>query len=237
MDTANRSGRDLKRKVLALLQSDDFDQRLNELCQLPARQVINPLFSFLLSTDQQTKWRAITAMGAVVANLADDDMESARVVMRRLMWSLNDESGGIGWGAPEAMGEIIASHDGLAKEYAHVLISYVWEEGNFLEYEPLQRGAVWGVGRVAQARPHMVQDAVPHLLLFLESPDATVRGLAAWTLGLLQAEAARPQLEVLLGDEAEVPLYMDGRLMLWCVGDLAKEALAGIRRKGSSFHQ
>lgn len=25
-------------------------------------------------------------------------MDSARIVMRRLMWSLNDESGGIGWG-------------------------------------------------------------------------------------------------------------------------------------------
>jgi len=103
-------------------------------------------------------------MGAVVANLAEQDMESARVIMRRLMWSLNDESGGIGWGAPEAMGEIIASHDGLAKEYVSVLISYVWKEGNFLEYEPLQRGAVWGVGRVAQVRPELAQDAGPHLL-------------------------------------------------------------------------
>ena len=146
------------------------------------------------------------------------------------MWSLNDESGGIGWGAPEAMGEIIASHEGLAKEYTNVLISYVREDGNFLEYEPLQRGAVWGIGRVAQARPHLVQDAIPHLLPYLESGDATVRGVAAWTVGLLGAKAARPQLEVLLGDEAEVPLYMDDRLMVRCVGDLAKEALAGIRR-------
>ena len=82
MDEAKRSGRDLKRKVLVLLQSDNFDPRLSELCQLPARQVINPLFSFLLSTDEETKWRAITAMGAVVANLAEKDMESERVVMR-----------------------------------------------------------------------------------------------------------------------------------------------------------
>jgi len=230
IDEARRSGRDLKRKVLALLQSDNFGQSLDELSQLPARQVINPLFSFLLSSNEQTRWRAVTAMGAVVAKLADEEMESARVIMRRLMWSLNDESGGIGWGAPEAMGEIIASHEGLAREYTNVLISYVRKNGNFLEYEPLQRGAVWGIGRVAQARPHMVQDARPHLLLFLESPDATVRGVAAWTLGLLGADAAQPQLEVLLEDEAEVPLYMDNRLMVRCVSDLTKEALAAITR-------
>jgi hypothetical protein len=227
MDEAKQSGRHLKDNVLALLGSDNFDQSLHELCQLPARQVINPLFSFLLSSDEQTRWRAVTAMGAVVANLAEKDMESARVVVRRLMWSLNDESGGIGWGAPEAMGEIIASHEGLAKEYASVLISYVREDGNFLEYEPLQRGAVWGIGRATQARPHLVQDAGPHLLLFLESPDATVRGLAAWAVGLLGAEAARPQLEALLEDGAEVPLYIDARLVLRRVCDLAKEALAG----------
>ena len=231
MDKAKQSGRDLKRKVLALLGSDNFDQSLNELCRLPARQVINPLFSLLLSSDEQIRWRAITGMGAVVAKLAEKDMESARVIMRRLMWSLNDESGGIGWGAPEAIGEIIASHEGLAKEYTSILTSYVREDGNFLEYEPLQRGAMWGIGRAAQVRPHMVQDAVTHLLLFLKSPDATVRGLAAWTVGLLGAEAARPQLEALLGDEADVPLYLGGRLMVRCVGDLAKDALAGIKHK------
>jgi hypothetical protein len=228
MDTAKRSRRDLKRKVLALLQSDNLDQSLDELCQLPARQVINPFISFFLSSDEQVKWRAITAMGAVVAHLAEKDLESARVVMRRLMWMLNDESGGIGWGAPEAMAEIIASHEGLAEEYAHVLISYIRQDGNFLEYEPLQRGAVWGIGRVAQRRPELVQEAAPHLLSYLESDDATVRGLAAWAVGLLGAEAARSQLEALLGDDAGVSLYLNRKLVLRRVSDLAKEALAAI---------
>ncbi len=228
MDTAKRSGGDVKGKVLALLQSDNFDQALHELFQLPARQVINPLFSFLLHHDEQVKWRAVSAMGDVVANLAEKDMESARVVMRRLMWILNDESGGIGWGAPEAMGEIIACHDGLAKEYASVLVSYVREDGNFLEYEPLQRGAVWGIGRVAQVKPHMIQDAVPHLLLFLESPDGIVRGLAAWTVGLLGAAAAQSMLEALLEDVTEVQLYLNRNLVRRTVGGLAKEALAII---------
>ncbi|MBW2266921.1 MAG: HEAT repeat domain-containing protein [Deltaproteobacteria bacterium] len=163
-------------------------------------------------------------MGAVVANLAEQDMESARVIMRRLMWSLNDESGGIGWGAPEAMGEIIASHDGLAKEYVSVLISYVRKEGNFLEYEPLQRGAVWGVGRVAQVRPELVQDAGPHLLPYLESTDAAVRGLAAWAVGLLGVEEARQ-------DGIEISMFLDRKLVRRSVSDLAKEAIGECNGK------
>ena len=228
MNTVKRTGHDLKREILALLQSEDFERRLGELCQLPARRVINPLFSFLLSPDEQIRWRAITAMGAVVAKLADKDMESARVVMRRLMWSLNDESGGIGWGAPEAMGEIIASHDGLAREYAKVLISYVCENGNFLEYEPLQRGAVWAIGRVARVRPDLVRNAIPDLVVHLGSPDATLRGLAAYAIGLLGAENVRPRLEALLGDKAQIRLYMKGNLIIRRVSELAKEALGGM---------
>jgi len=72
--------------------------------------------------------------------VGNDVMEAARIVMRRYIWSLNDESGGIGWGAPEAMAVGIYHHDGLCDEYLHMLISYMLpdgplehQDGNFLE--------------------------------------------------------------------------------------------------------
>ena len=102
--------RQLKKKILKLLGSNDLEKSLDEICQLPARQAVNPLFSFFYSTNELFKWRAISAMGAVVSGLADQDMESARVVMRRLTWNLNDESGGIGWGSPEALGAVSYTH-------------------------------------------------------------------------------------------------------------------------------
>jgi len=180
----------------------------------------------LCSSDEQMKWRAVTAMGAVVANLADEDIESARVIVRRLMWQLNDESGGIGWGAPEAIGEILACHEGLAREYANILTSYIKEDGNFLEYEPLQRGAMWGVARLAQVRPNLVQDTKSYLIQRLESGDATVKGLAALTLGLLGAGEARLQLEDLSGDDTEVHLYLNRKMGVRRVSELAGLALA-----------
>ena len=91
-------GRNFKRKVLDLLKAEDFTEALELLCELPPRRTINPLFLSFCNPDQKIRWRAITATGAVVANLAEKDMESARIVMRRIIWNLNDESGGIGWG-------------------------------------------------------------------------------------------------------------------------------------------
>jgi len=106
-DRQNMGGRKLKKKILGLLNDNPLETSLEKICQFPPRQAVNPLFSFFYHSEELVKWRAVTAMGAVVARLAQQDIESSRIVMRRLMWNLNDESGGIGWGAPEAMGAYV----------------------------------------------------------------------------------------------------------------------------------
>ena len=217
-------GRRLKTELLVLLRQKDFDQSMETIRLLPGRRVINPLFSFLCSMDPQIRWRAIKAIGEVVTNIAQKDMESARVIMRRMIWNLNDESGSIGWGLPEAMGETMARHEGLAREYGMILQSYIREDGNFLEHEPLQRGVLWGLGRLAQERPELLKTAIPHLQPFLSSEDAVLRGLAAWTLGLLgggQVDAVLVELE---SDDTEVTLYLNGKESNYRIGDIARKA-------------
>ena len=218
-------GRNLKKKVLALLIADDFDHALNTLCAFPARRVINPLFSFLCSTEPQIRWPAVVALGAVVSSHANEDMESARVIMRRIIWNLNDESGGIGWGLPEAMGEIMARHEGLADEYASILISYIQEDGNFLEHPPLQRGVLWGLGRLAQSRPQFLRDALLNLHPFLTSDDAMLRALAVLLLRLSGSRESDSLLESLVKDEAQVTIYFNGTQQVFRVNELAKQAL------------
>lgn len=226
-----RAGRNLKKQVLKLLQEDDFDKALEELCGLPGRQVVNPLFSSLLHKEERVRWRAIVAMGAVVNKLAETDMEGARVVMRRLMWSLNDESGGIGWGAPEAMAEIMARHAGIAGEFGAVFTSYMDEAGNFLEYDVLQRGVLWGLVRLALSRLETVRAAGPYLEKYLKSTDATVRGLAARAAGLLGVTEARDQLQAMLADDAEFRSFVDMDFVNSRVSEAAEEALASLDRE------
>ena len=221
-----------KRRIGRLLQSPDLEAIIAELLQLPASTVINPLIGGLCSTNETARWHAITALGPIIAKLADRDMEAARVVMRRFMWSLNDESGGIGWGAPEAMAEIMSCHDGLADEYAHMLVAYMREDGFYLELEQLQRGLMWGLGRLAQDKPDLLRskDAVHHLLPYLDSVDSTVRGLAARTLGLLKADESTALLENLLQDDAHVRLYLNRNFIDDTVGSLADKALDNLKK-------
>ena len=140
--------RQLKQKIYELLLIDDEEKAISELLEIAPSRSINHLFSFIQDTNENIKWRAVRAMGKVVAAMASENLESARVIMRRLMWSLNDESGGIGWGAPEAMGEIMAQDKRLKDEYYKILLSYVNEDGNYLEHEPLRKGAIWAIDRV-----------------------------------------------------------------------------------------
>ncbi|MAF33009.1 MAG: hypothetical protein QF466_04600 [Desulfobacterales bacterium] len=149
-----------------------------EIGCIPARKAINPLSPFLCSLDELLKWRPVMAMGKVVKRLADEDIESAWVIMRRYMLHLNDGSGGIGWGCPEAVGEIMARNENLAQEFWCILISYTRSGGNFLEHKILQRGVLWGVDRLAHARPQLLRDSTDYLHPFMQADDPYLRGLA-----------------------------------------------------------
>lgn len=217
--------RDLKARIGHLLEQADFSAALATIRQIPGRQAVNPLFSLLYSVEETIRWRAVTAMGVVVCRMADSAMESARVVMRRLMWNLNDESGGIGWGSPEAMGEITAGHAGLADEFACILTSYIDPAGNFLEHERLQRGVLWGVGRLAHARAQLVKAAGAHLPAFFDSPDPYLRGTAIWAAGPILDKQLRSLVQDRLTDHARLRLYRRRVIGETTVGELAREAL------------
>lgn len=62
----------------------------------------------------------------------------------------------------------------------------------------------------------------------MKSSDPTIRALAAWTIGLLGVGGSRSRLEALLTDDTEVHLYIDHKLVVRRVSEIAIEALASI---------
>ncbi len=229
--------RKIKKRVLALLAGNDLLYAREELGQFDEHGLVNPLFSALYRPEEMLRWHTVTIFGEVLDRLAKKDMEAARIVMRRYLWSLNDESGGIGWGAPEAMAEAMYHHDGLCDEYLHMLMSYMrqdgpleHQDGNFLELPGLQCGVLWGIGRLAERRAETLieKSAVPDLLAYLVSQDPTVLGLAARALGLLGGSDFFNELQPLLDDKRSVRLYLDGDISVKTVSALAADALKKV---------
>ena len=123
------------------------------------------------------------------------------------------------------MAEILAASGELAKEYTPILVSYTRQDGNYLEHVSLQRGLIWGIGRLAQARPLLLKDTGPRIIPYIESQDTSLRGHSTWAMGHLGWKGGRPYLEPLTHDISEFPIYVDRRLLMKRVKDVAKEAL------------
>jgi hypothetical protein len=191
---------------------------------------INALFAFLPKSPQ-TMHRAAACLGTSVSSLAEHRPDDARNVVRRLMWHMNEESGNIGWGIPEAFGEILAASDSLAKQYKNILISYIMElpgADNYCDNATLRRSCYWAVGRLAEARPALASKARPWLANGLNDQDIICRGMAAWALtqlapDMLDAPALRSLAEA---GHSELCVLFDGRNVFEKnVSALAREAL------------
>jgi hypothetical protein len=228
------SGREVKRRVLAALREPDWEERLQSL-GLADQTLVAPLFTSLYSKDRTIRWHGVSAFGSVVPAIAEQAMERARVIMRRFIWNLNDESGGIGWGSPEAMGEIMARHSRLAGEYHRILLTYiVHKEGpdNFLEHLPLREGAYWGAARLTQARPGLVRPFLAYLVHGLRT-EQSAYCLAHLCL-CLQSLGPDPRqglerLDALRGDRRHLSVYWNREFMRTSVGELAARAAASLR--------
>ena len=230
-DTGSLSGRKVKKAVFDILGSENWEERLAELDDYPPEKVIGPLFSALCNSDPLIRWHAITGFGPVMVTLTAQAPERARVVMRRFIWNLNDESGGIGWGAPEAMGEIMANEPKLAKEFYPVLMHYIFDRDGkpdcFLEHMPLRRGAFWGIGRLLEKRPDLSPKALPLLIRQLErEDDPEIIGLAIWALGFINDMNAKSAITRFTDDTREIQVYIDRKLQTMTIGELARKGLA-----------
>jgi hypothetical protein len=223
--------RAFKEKVTGILQAADFEKALAEIEALSPEKVLKPLIACLCSCDERIKWHAVTALGQVVAARAEADFESARIVMRRFLWALNDESGGIGWGSPEAIGEICATSAPIAQEYGHMLVAYMREDGCYLELPQLQRGLMWGVGRLAQVNPQLLIDrqVLTYLPPYLLSDDYLVKAGAVYASGLLKAGNVKDELQAIVNDDQPLTMYIDRQFTETTLGTIAIEALCHLQ--------
>jgi HEAT repeat protein len=182
------------------------------------RGVVRALVSLLCDPDELVRWRSVSALG----HLAGAHPELARPLVTRLYWSLNDESGGIGWMSAPALGEIGRRAPRLLSQCIRPLVRY-------LDEPFLLPGALWAIGRLAPAYPAETREVVPEVALCCSLSDPAVRASAAHALGEVGDGRACRALDDLAQDEHPVRLYEDGQLVTKQVREWAGEALSRLR--------
>jgi hypothetical protein len=180
------------------------------------KNVIKWLISFSYDKEDKITWRAIESMGHVAHDLRAAHLDILRETVRRLLWSMSDESGGIGWSAPEILGEIIRSDP----EEFRDIIPILWSSR---EEESFRSGAVWAMVRVAGVRPDMITFSTSDLMELALDPNPSVRGYTALLVGATETDGKEDILRKLSGYFGVLNVYSDGSLRETTVSELARK--------------
>ncbi len=170
-----------RRELAPLFEREDVDALVAAAREKPGR-VVRFLTGRLYVQDEREKWRAVRAFGAL--SRAEGVLTDARVhdLLQRFLWALNDESGAVPYGVPEAMGEILAARPGHRASMVPILRGMLTEEDTF-QTGIVERGIYWALGRIgpdvvahcADARDAVSAAARSH-------PDKETRATAAEAL-------------------------------------------------------
>lgn len=115
------------------------------------RKVLSQLVRLAYNKDTLVGWRAIKAIGLSAKEIVKIDDAFLRETLRKLLWSLSDESGGIGWSAPEIIGEIVSADP---KKFSDIipLLGEVYD----IEEKVFRPGVLYAFCRIAATNPELV---------------------------------------------------------------------------------
>ncbi|MFI5338936.1 MAG: DVU0298 family protein, partial [Candidatus Methylomirabilales bacterium] len=99
------------------------------------------------------------ALGVVVEETQLVSRERAIDLLRRFFWALNDESGAVPYGTPEAIGEILAVRPELQADFLPILCSLLTDE-DMPQTGSIERGVLWALGRVGSPVARYSPEAV-----------------------------------------------------------------------------
>jgi len=194
-----------------------------EAVRVWARTERNPLAVLsteLFTAEPLTAWRAIEAIGIAAGEVARKDIDSVERTVRRNFWMMNDESGNVGWHAPQTIGEILYRVPELIEQFAPLLPAFFVEE-------PFERGAYWAVARIAACRAPAFAGIEADLIASLTADDPPIRYFALKALSLIDPAAAAKAAAQLGDDIHPVNVYSfeTGQLEETSVGRLAASLL------------
>ena len=184
------------------------------------RRVLTKLMGMALSKEDLLAWRAIEAMGVCAQTLSRLHPERMRNLAQRILWSAREESGGMGWSAPELLAEIVSASPQRFADIPPIIVSLHKED----EEKVFLKGVLWAIARMAEAGIRDVPGAEKVVLDALDDPDAQVRGLAARAAATAGIDSACGKLAKLSADESLFVIYRNGELEKESVGESARRA-------------
>jgi len=169
---------EMKKFIHRALEMNDLDAVV--LLVQKNRKALSLLIRMAYDKETLVGWRAIKAVGRIANVLVNAEREFLRIAVRKLLWSLSDESGGIGWAAPELLGEIVQSDpEGFADIIPLIAEVYGIEEQTF------RPGVMYALARVAEVSPEIIVNYQKIIIRSLLDTNPLIRVYTLELIGLL----------------------------------------------------
>jgi len=140
---------ELKQRLVQALESND-NETVRTLA-LQSRKMFSVLVRLAYDKTTLIGWRSIRATGHVASLYVKNNYDFLRDAIRKLLWSLSDESGGIGWSAPEILGEIVSADPGKMSDVIP-LIADIFS----MEERVFRPGVLYALKRIGETKPEAV---------------------------------------------------------------------------------
>lgn len=214
-----------RNQIKKLIRTRDF-QKLRELTR------DQPDTAFVVGArvferDDAKRWKATEALGQVVAELAHSDLEKIRALIRRILWLMNDESGGIAWNGPETIAEILENAPELLDEYGRIVAS-------FIDESPFETGSCYAIARLSPKAPGQFTHVIDQLEQSLDVNDPARKAYALLALSTLKPKKARREAQKFIESTEQIQQYErnSGTITFVTLGSIARQ-VAGIESKAA----
>jgi len=230
IDYSKLKGKKLKSALIDVLKEPEWKSNLQTLIDIHRAKLTNGLFTAAYNQSPIVKWHAVSGFGLLTSKLWYEEPEKIRILMRRCIWMLTEESGGIPWSVPEIMGEIIAVNKDLADSYSDILFSYIneIEDGpeNYLEHTPIRKGVYWGLMRLSGAFPGKIKGNSEILMQRIRNENAPeIMALICLIAGHGNITQAKDYIKTLTTNDRIVELYINEKLFKATLGEIADQVL------------
>ncbi len=209
----------LKNELKQALLDGDYEQIAKRASN--DKRTFGKLIALAYDKDGLLCWRAIEAMGAAAAAVSRTDQSKVRNVVQRILWSAREESGGMGWSAPELLAEIVIAAPQQFADIPPIIVSLHSED----EEKVFLKGVLRAIGRMGEAGITDIAGSEEIVRNSLRHHDPAVRGLAIWAAARSRISAV-DVISAMTSDNQELTIYQNGELVRRSLGDLAREALA-----------
>ncbi len=228
-DSNSHVKRNLKRVVRTSLESNDLDVIV--ALAKENKRVLSLLVRSSYEKDTLISWRAIKAVGLVARALVKTDHDFLRETCRKLLWSLSDESGAIGWSAPELLGEIVSTDP---EKFSDIipLIAQVYD----LEEDVFRPGVVYALGRIAETASGKITGFQKVIMMSLVDKDPLTNIYALELVGNVWEIVSRENswsdeykrhiamaVKSLITNKKVVRLYQNNNFINYEVGEYAEK--------------